>query len=461
MTASQLPGGFAALTREYAMLPPGGRILCAVSGGADSVCLLHLLRRQAEEVGFSLFAAHYDHQLRGEESTRDASFVENLCREWQIPLTLGRGDVAEEARRRRAGLEETAREMRYAFLEETARTLDCSLIATAHNADDNVETALLHLIRGAGLQGLSGMAPRRGFLIRPLLSTGRAEIVEYLRQENLPYVEDSSNQDITFTRNHIRHEVLPLLHQINPQFSQRMGQTLRSLRADHDFLTAQAAQVAQNARWAEDDLVIEARHIAQAPDAIAPRAVRWLLGMLGDGSDDCTAAHLSAVVELARGEDPSAVVFLPGGKMAQRVYRELLFTTRQPPQALTPAPLTLEGETCPAGALWACRCRRTVCPAQSPPGVYYVAAFQGTPVLRPRQTGDEIRLPGRDTKTIKKLLIDHKFPRRDRDRLPVLADEGGVVALAGFGPEVTRLAQPGEAAYEISFYLPSTPHKTV
>ena len=449
MTASQIPGGFAALTREYAMLPPGGRILCAVSGGADSVCLLHLLRRQAEELGFSLFAAHYDHQLRGEESTRDAIFVENLCREWQIPLTLGRGDVAEEARRRRAGL------------EETARALDCSLIATAHNADDNVETALLHLIRGAGLQGLSGMAPRRGTLIRPLLSTSRAEIVEYLRRENLSHVEDSSNQDTAFTRNRIRHEVLPLLTQINPQFSQRMGQTLRSLRSDHDFLTAQAAQVAQNARWAEDDLVIEARHIAQAPDAIAPRAVRWLIGMLGDGGDGCTAAHLSAVVELARGGDPSAVVFLPGGKMAQRVYRELLFTTCQPPQALTPASLALEGETWPEGALWACRCRRAVCPAQSPPGVCYISAFQGTPVLRPRQTGDEIRLPGRDTKTVKKLLIDHKFPRRDRDRLPVLADEGGVVALAGFGPEVRRLAQPGEDAYEISFYLPSAPYKTV
>ena len=109
MTASQIPGGFAALTREYAMLPPGGRILCAVSGGADSVCLLHLLRRQAEELGFSLFAAHYDHQLRGEESTRDAIFVENLCREWQIPLTLGRGDVAEEARRR-AQMRETLHE---------------------------------------------------------------------------------------------------------------------------------------------------------------------------------------------------------------------------------------------------------------------------------------------------------------------------------------------------------------
>ena len=377
------------------------------------------------------------------------------------PLTLGRGDVAEEARRRRAGLEETAREMRYAFLEETARALDCSLIATAHNADDNVETALLHLIRGAGLQGLSGMAPRRGTLIRPLLSTSRAEIVEYLRRENLSHVEDSSNQDTAFTRNRIRHEVLPLLTQINPQFSQRMGQTLRSLRSDHDFLTAQAAQVAQNARWAEDDLVIEARHIAQAPDAIAPRAVRWLIGMLGDGGDGCTAAHLSAVVELARGGDPSAVVFLPGGKMAQRVYRELLFTTCQPPQALTPASLALEGETWPEGALWACRCRRAVCPAQSPPGVCYISAFQGTPVLRPRQTGDEIRLPGRDTKTVKKLLIDHKFPRRDRDRLPVLADEGGVVALAGFGPEVRRLAQPGEDAYEISFYLPSAPYKTV
>ena len=128
------------LIEEYAMLPPGGTVLCAVSGGADSVCLLHLLRERAGRGEFSLAAAHYDHRLRGEDSTADAQFVENLCKMWTIPLCLGSGDVAGEARRRGKGVEETARAMRYAFLEEAAAQAGADVIVTAHNADDNAET---------------------------------------------------------------------------------------------------------------------------------------------------------------------------------------------------------------------------------------------------------------------------------------------------------------------------------
>lgn len=131
------------------------------------------------------------------------------------------------------------------------------------------------------------------------------------------------------------------------------------LRTDNDYLNAQAAAACQNARWAEDDLVIEARYIAQLPAAIAPRAVRRLLEMMGDGSTNCSAAHLKAVVELARGDDPSAVVFLPGGRLAQRVYRELLLTTQSDPlPPFLPTPLALDGETEVEGTPWRVRCRR-------------------------------------------------------------------------------------------------------
>ena len=169
-----------ALTREYAMLAPGNHILCAVSGGADSVCLLHWLKGRAAEDGFTLTAAHFDHRLRGAESHRDAAFVEELCRAWKVPCAVGHGDVSGEAQRRGAGIEETARALRYDFLERTAEELGADLIATAHNANDNVETMLLHLVRGSGLQGLTGIRPRQGKRIRPLLTTTRAEILAYL-----------------------------------------------------------------------------------------------------------------------------------------------------------------------------------------------------------------------------------------------------------------------------------------
>lgn len=445
----------ASLTTEYDMLPRGGLILCAVSGGADSVCLLHLLRSLGAEGGFSVAAAHFNHNLRGEESDRDAAFVQAQCAAWGVPFFPGAGDVAGEAARLGQGLEETARQMRYAFLEKTAEELGAARIATAHNADDNVETLLLHLVRGAGLQGLTGIRPRRGDVVRPLLTTSRAEIEAYLSEHGLPHVEDSTNTDEAYTRNRLRAQVLPVLRELNPRFTESAGETIALLRRDNDFLNARAAEACLHARWAEDDLVIEARYIADLPAAIAPRAVRRLLELMGDGDTDCAAAHLNAVVELARGEDPSAVVFLPAGRMAQRIYKELLITTQAGPlPPFPPTALNLDGETAPEGALWRFICRRGICPeAESRPDHFWLAAerLPGAPVLRPRSIGDELRLPRRPgAKTVKKLMIDAKLPRRERERVPVLACGETVAALAGFGPAQELLAEPGEAALEIT-----------
>ena len=270
-----------ALTAEYDMLPRGGAVLCAVSGGADSMCLLHLLSSLAKEGGFRVSAAHYNHSLRGAESDGDAAFVAEWCALRGIPCIVGAGDVGREAELRGLGVEETARQMRYEFLRTVADTTGCDRIATAHNADDNLETLLLHLVRGAGLHGLAGIPPRRGDIVRPLLTTARADIMAYLEEHHVPHVEDSTNTDEAYARNRIRRQVVPVLRQLNPRLTESAAETMGYLRADDDFLNAQAAAACRNARWAEDDLVIEARYIAQLPAAIAPRAVRRLLEMMG------------------------------------------------------------------------------------------------------------------------------------------------------------------------------------
>ena len=446
------------LTTEYDMLPRGARVLCAVSGGADSICLLHLLHSLSAEGGFTVAAAHYHHGMRGEVADADAAFVEAFCKERDIPCVVERGDVYGEAQRLGLGVEETGRKLRYEFLRRTAEELNCDRIATAHNADDNLETLLLHLVRGAGLHGLAGIPPRRGDIVRPLLTTPRAAIEAYLAEHGLGHVEDCTNSDDSYARNRIRHQVVPVLRQLNPRLTESAAETMGYLRADNDYMNAKAAAACTHARWAGDDLVIEAQYIAELPAAIAPRAARRMLEMMGDGNTDCSAAHLKAVVDLAAGEDPSAVVFLPNGRLVQRVYRDLLFTTQSDPlPPFAAVPLNLDGETAPEGTDWRCRCRPVDCPAagEEAPGAFYLArdALEGELVLRPRQTGDEIALPRRGgTKTVKKLFIDEKVPRRERERVPVLTDGQGVAAVAGFGPDKSRLARPGQPSYELIFW---------
>ena len=441
-----------ALTREYAMLTPGSHILCAVSGGADSVCLLHWLKGRAAENGFTLTAAHFDHRLRGAESHRDAAFVEKLCKEWKIPCVVGTGDVSGEARRRGTGIEETARALRYDFLEETAERLGADLIATAHNANDNVETMLLHLIRGSGLQGLTGIRPRRGKLIRPFLTATRAEILAYLEEHRLPHVEDSTNTDTAYARNRLRHQVIPLLEELNPALISRLSDTVGYLRADNDYLTAQAMAAIRGAEpTVTGGLVLPADAIARSPDPFAVRAVGALLGWLG--AHQYRSAHLLSVVELARSGHPSGSVDLPHGLTARRAYGLLVLEPTAAESGWTPVQLKVPGETALPQLGWKLVCRPARAPAEPPtdPFVCYLdpAALDGTLTVRPRETGDGITLPGRPHKSVKKLLIDAKVPRADREKLPVVADAAGPVWLAGFGPHAPRLAAPGAPALEL------------
>ncbi len=422
------------LCDQYSLLPRGGTVLCALSGGADSVCLLHWLYRLREEYSLRLVAAHYNHQLRGPQSDADEQFVRKLVSSLpDVELIVGTGDVADTAIRQKKGIEETARDMRYAFLQQTAASVRADVIVTAHNANDNVETFLLNLMRGCGLNGLCAIPPRRDNIVRPLLTTPRQEIEAYLTAYDLPHVEDGSNTNQRYARNRVRARLLPLLAQLSPGALDRITQTISRLRADEDYLQAQTQRMFPPATPVENGFRVMASIVAVLPTPIATRGVRALLEQL-TGSGRCTAAHLHGVLSLCRSDDPSAEYVLPGNVLARRVYDqlELVRQASDAPAHIDLIPAVYAGQP-------------------QTPFVFYIAA-DCRPTLRARRIGDRLTRPGRPGNTVKKLMIDEKIPRHLRDTLPVVECHDRVAGVVGLGPDAAFLPAVGQPCWLVQYH---------
>lgn len=448
------------LCRTLDLIPEGGTVLCAVSGGADSVCLLHWLSALRDQIPFTLAAAHYNHNLRGEQSARDEAFVRTFAEQF-CPVITGTGDVAAEAAARRAGIEETARDMRYTFLQQAARQVGADVIATAHNANDNAETMLLNLMRGCGLNGLCGIPPHRDNIVRPLLTTPRQNIEEYLRVHDLPHVEDCTNSDDRFTRNRVRHQLIPLLEQFQPRLIPHLTQTARLLTQDELLLSRQAQEAICSAHPIPEGVAVEAHAIAGLPDPLAARAVRLLLDRLNGDGGRCTMAHLLAVVDLCRSDSPSAQADLPDGILARRVYETLELVRPTASAPMQAVPLPLPGLlSLPHGTI---QVQSTIYDG-SPhtPNCFYLSCEKTCAglTLRSRRTGDVLSRPGHHARTLKKLMIDEKLPRHMRDTVPVLDCAGLVAGVIGLGPDAAFLPQPGKSCWHITYISSDTERKS-
>ena len=446
--AEQLEQKLLQLAAEYKMFPPNSHVLVACSGGRDSMCLLTLLWNLRHTLGIPLSVAHFNHLLRP-EAEAEAEFVHNWCGKLGLPCVIGSGDVAAQAAQTGHGLEETARELRYAFLERTRQRLGADRIATAHHTQDNSETLLLHLIRGSGLRGLGGIPPVRGNIVRPLLTAQRSEIQSYLTRHHIPYVEDLSNQDIHYTRNFIRHEILPRLEQRNPNLNARLWESACQFRQEDAYLDEQARNLLTDLRQTSDGVILPRAALTQAPEVLALRAVQQLAQTL-EPELTLSAAHRRGILALCRGNRPSGQLALPLGITARRNYDQLELV-RGAPSTFQPVSLHLPCQLDVAG--WHITCEKVRCPTGkfNQPRCFYLAVPEDAHVLlRPRKTGDAITLPARSRKTIKKLLIDTKVPRQRRELLPVWVWNGQVCALTEFGADQAFLPQPGQPAWRIT-----------
>lgn len=447
------------------LLPQGSGVVVAVSGGPDSLCLLHVLLQMRGALGLRLHVAHLDHGLRP-ESAADAAYVASLAARWRLPHTIGRADVHTLARQERRSIEEAARVARYSFLARVACEQGMSIVAVGHNADDQVETVLMHCLRGAGLAGLRGMRRRSAWpqaalagcraptLVRPLLDVPRQAIEAYCQAHGLEPRYDRTNLDVTPFRNRIRHELVPLLETYNPRLRRILHRTADLLADDYACL-----QQALQAHWPEVVLLETPEAVVLHREAfrqLAPSPQRGLLRRavlsLRQSLRDVGSLHLERARRAALNAPAGRQVTLPAGLALEVSYDHLIVRPAgrpwQPPEVPTLAapeqPLVVPGRT-PLAEGWAIEAQVGPEPLAAKDGhqvCFDAAQVEGDLWLRGRRAGDRFqpRGMGGRHKSVKDYMIDARIPRAVRDCVPLLVSQQGILWIVGW--RASELAAP-------------------
>lgn len=427
------------------MFPKRGLILAAVSGGADSMCLLTVLKELRTEMGYDLGAVHFNHMLRGAGSDSDEEFVKKYCAEINIPLFCGRGDTGRFARSEKIGTEEAARILRYRFFEETAAKTGALRVATAHTADDNAETMVMNLARGSGLKGLCGIPPVRGMYIRPMLTVTREEVESYLGLHGIGYVTDKSNETDEYTRNRVRHHIIPLLKDLNGNLLSNISEAAQLLGDDEDYLSKQALKfISESFRGNAADR----NELLNLHKAVFSRVIRHFC----PGAD---REHIEMVQKLCDDSaSPSARCDLPGISVMRR-NDDVVFGTAEiekwEPFNIKPGEEAIIKQL---GISVRCRSRNEMENFRKSftSFLFNSSDICGKISVRLRKPGDSIRLSaGSGTKTLKKLFIEKKIPAAERDMIPVISDDEKVLAVYGLGQDHRYLDRKVGEWIEIEF----------
>jgi tRNA(Ile)-lysidine synthase len=452
---TRLETGVVQALRDLGTPSAGERIVIGLSGGPDSVALLDVMTGIGRRDGFTIVAAHLDHALR-EASAAEADFCRELCARLGLPFRRARADVRARQAAEGGGLEEAARHERHAFLRRVKDDEGASAIALAHTRDDQAETVLLRLMRGAGARGLSAMRPRAGDLVRPMLGLSRQDVLDHLAARSLPWREDPSNADVTIARNRVRHELIPYLERhFNPAVREALARSAAVLGEESDVLESVASGAAASRGRLEDGVYVLSREaLRSAPRAVARLSVRHALaetgGLRGVGLD-----HVDAILDLALTEAPSGRrVALPAGREAVFHFDEVRITSRRAPAAAFAMPLSVPGVVAlPDGRSLVARTARG--PATAGETTAVLAVPDEPLVVRTRRPGDRVHASGREV-SLKRFLMDRRVPAQERGSLPLLAAGHRVLWMPGqpveagsaAGRRFVRLelqAAPGEA----------------
>lgn len=436
------------------MASPGQRILAGVSGGADSVCLLFMLLEYAARFSVQPAAVHVNHGLR-EDAGEDAEFVRKLCERVQVPFFLREVDVRELAAREKRSLEEAGRILRYRVFEETAREFGADRIAVAHNLNDRAETMLFHLFRGSGVRGLCSIPPVREKIIRPVMCLERNEIEAYLHIRGIPYRTDSTNDEDDYTRNRIRHHLLPAAKQeVSPQALSHMCAAADDLAQLEEYLGMQTAAAekacVRSLPGSPGGICVSVEEMLRFHPAIQKRLLLALLKRLAPGGKDIARVHVEAALSLFEKEG-NRQVDLPFGIRGVRSYGNVFLGREQPRQGRDPGKLFRKVDLAPEEPerpitydLNGCQAQIRIFFAEKEgkiPENEYTKWFDcdkiiKSPVFRFREKGDYLSLSdgrgGIIHKSLKEYMIQEKIPREDRDRILVLAEDDHVLWLVGW-----------------------------
>lgn len=458
--------------KAWDMLAPGDRVILALSGGADSVCLLWVLKQLQKEVPIELRAVHVHHGLRGAEADRDACFVQKLCSDQEIPLTAVYCKAAEYAKDHGISTEEAGRLLRYQAFEKEAEMWKKELtqkgsrvrIAVAHHQDDQAETILHHLLRGSGLKGLAGIRPVQGDRIRPLLCVGREEILEELRRNGLSWCEDSTNQELDYTRNRIRNQLIPMMkEEVNARSVENIVRAGEIFAQADAYLKCQADRVWSEfgrSKGQEEAELLLAGFVKQEP-IIQTYLIRQMLDLVTSGWKDITAKHFEQIAALADRQVGNRLS-LPCKMTAVRSYDSLVICREMPEMEKMPVfeaaavelpapdsePKTVGNVTFSVFSIK----KGSEIPKNRYTKWFDYDKIKSTLFIRTRQSGDYLTLPGGGTKTAARYMIDEKIPRPMRDRILLIAERSHVLwVLGGRISEYYKITETTKTILQVEF----------
>jgi tRNA(Ile)-lysidine synthase len=447
--------------QKHRMFGEGGTIVVGVSGGPDSLCLLHTLKRLQEGLGIALHVGHLEHGIRGEESQADASYVETLAREWQLPVSVEYGDVPAYAAEHGLAVEEAARRVRYSFLGRVAHELGARRIAVGHNADDQVETILMHWMRGSGLGGLRGILPVQVLgteawwsgpilrIVRPLLEVPRSEIEAYCQQHDLEPRFDRSNLDLTYHRNRIRHELIPHLESFNPRVRDVLRRSAHVITDDYDYLRLQGLKAWESlAQEIEGTITFPLRPWLDLHPSLQRQLLREAIHRLRKSLRDIDWIHVEQARVGVEEKDTGAKITLPQGLFLFKGYDAFVIGEDVPWPDLPllmeqELPLNTPGITPLPKSRWQLQAeimKRTEMPEEAlenedPWQAFLDLGRTGKDlILRGRRAGDYFRPLGMGGKgkMLNDFMIDAKIPQHIRDHLPLVVSPQHIVWVTGW-----------------------------